>query len=229
MKMQIKNLRIFGFMLLAALTISLTSCGDENLELTDIDNFTDTAIGDMQRGAFGKRHCLELIFPVSIEFVDGTSAEVTDYQNLHETVKAWFETNDVEKSKENKPQLIFPIQVLNQEGEIIDVASLEELMELRSECPRIGKIKKWKKGKGFKCFSLVFPITVTIDGEDQSFDDRMALKQAVRAYKMEAGEDFERPTLVFPVTIEYEDGTQVEVADQEELQALKEACKDDEG
>jgi len=227
MKTQIKNLRAFGLMLLAALALSFTACND-GLELTDIDNFTDGTLSGIQNGVVGKKHCLEFIFPISIEFIDGTSAEVSDYENLHETVKAWFETNDVEKSRENKPQLIFPIQVLNQEGEIIDVGSEDELKELKSECPRIGKCKKGKRGKGFKCFSLVFPVSVTIDGEVQTFEDRAALKAAVRAYKEEAGDDFERPTLVFPITVEYEDETQVEVANQEELIALKEACQDDE-
>lgn len=229
MKTQIKNLRAFGLILLAALAISFTSCNKENLELTDVENFTDGTLDGLQKGVVGKKHCLEFIFPISIEFVDETTAEVTSYENLHETVKAWFEANDVEKNKENRPQLIFPIQVLNQEGEVIDVGSEEDLKDLKSECPRIGKCKKGKGGKGFKCFSLVFPVTLTIDGEDQTFDDRMALKAAVRAYKEEAGDDFERPTLVFPVTVEYEDETQVVVANKEELIALKQACKDDEG
>ena len=229
MKMQIKNLKIFGFMLLAALAITFTSCEQENYDVTDIDNFTDGTIDGLQRGVVGKRHCLEFVFPISIEFVDGTTAEVESYIDLHETVKAWFEENDVEKSKENKPQLIFPLQVLNKEGEVIDVASEEELLELRKECPRIGKCKKGKKGRGFKCFSLVFPVALTIDGEDQTFENRLALKAAVRAYKIEAGDDFERPTLVFPVTIEYEDETQAEIANKEELIAAKQACQDDEG
>ena len=228
MKMQIRKFRAFGLMLLAALAISFTSCND-NLELTDIDNFTDRAVDRLQRGVVGKNHCLEFIFPISIEFIDGTTAEADSYESLHQTIMAWFEANEVEKSKENKPQLVFPIQVLNQEGEVIDVASEDELKELKSECPRIGKCKKGKKGRGFKCFSLVFPVTVSIDGEVLTFEDRMALKAAVRAYKEEAGDDFERPTLVFPVTVEYDDETQVEVASKEELIALKEACKDEEG
>ena len=229
MKTQIKNLRNFGLVLLAALTFTLTSCNKDDIELTDIESFTDGTLDDLQRGVVGKKHCLEFIFPISIEFIDESTAEVENYIDLHETVKAWFEANDVEKSKENKPQLIFPLQVLNKDGEVIDVASIDELKELRSECPRVGKCKKGKRGKGFKCFSLVFPVTVTIDGVDTSFDDKESLKAAVRAYKEEAGEDFERPTLVFPVTIEYEDGTQEEIASKEELIAAKEACQDDEG
>lgn len=227
MRTQIKFLKTFGFILLAALAITFTSCNKEDLELVDIESFTEGTMDGLQKGVVGKRHCLEFIFPVTIEFIDETTADVSDYENLHETIKAWFEDNDVEKSKENKPQLVFPLQVVNQEGEVIDVASAEALQALKSECPRIGK-KKRKKGKGFKCFSLVFPVTITIDGVEEMFEDRMALKAAVRAYKEEAGDEFERPTLVFPVTIEYEDETQVEVNSQEELAELKEACKDDE-
>ena len=227
MNTQIKNLRNLGLVLLAAFAFAFTSCTKEDVELTDIENFTESAMDGLQYGVVGKKRCLEFIFPLSIEFIDESTAEVESYEDLKETIQTWFEENEVEKGKENKPQLVFPIQVLNQEGEVVDVESLEALIELKSECPRIGKFKKRKKGKGFKCFSLVFPVTITIDGEDQTFEDKMSLKAAVRAYKMEAGEDFERPTLVFPVTIEYEDGTQVEVGSQEELIALKEACKDE--
>ncbi len=229
MNTRIKNLRIFGLMLLAALAIAFTSCNQDNLDLTDVENFTDSTVEGLQRGVVGKKHCLEFIFPISIEFIDGSTAEATDYENLHETVKAWFEENEVEKNKENKPQLIFPIQVLNQEGEVIDVVSEEELKELKSECPRVGKCKRGKGGKGFKCFSLIFPVTLTIDGEDQTFEDKMTLKETIRAYKEAVGEDFERPTLVFPVTIEYEDETQIEITSEEDLIAAKEACKDEEG
>ena len=222
---QIKNLRNFGFAVLAMLALSFTSCNKE-AELVDIESFTDSSIEKLQGGAIGKSACLELIFPVSIQFVDESTAEVTDYRNLHETIVNWFTENDVEKSKENKPQLIFPIQVLNEEGEIVNVETQEALMELRKECPRRGKCKG-KNGRGFRCFSLVFPITVTIDGEDITFANRMTLKAAIRAYKMEAGDEAVRPTLVFPITVEYDDETQVTVNSKEELQALKKDCREE--
>jgi len=117
---------------------------------------------------------------------------------------------------------------MNKDGEVIDVASKEELQELRSECPRIGKCKG-RKGRGFKCFSLVFPLTINIGEEVVTFDSRVELKAAVRAYKAETGENAERPTLVYPITVEYDDETQVVVNSKEELQALKEACQEEEG
>lgn len=225
MNIRIKDLKNFGLGLLTIFAVSFTSCNKE-AELVDIDNFTDSTVERLQGGAIGKSACLEFIFPISIQFVDETTAEITDYENLHETIVNWFEANDVEKSKENKPQLIFPIQVMNQDGEIVSVDNQEALRELKKECPRFGKCKG-RKGKGFKCFSLVYPVTVTIDGVENTFEDRATLKAAIRAYKEEAGEEAERPTLVFPLTIEYDDETQVEVGSQEELQALKEDCKDE--
>ena len=221
---QIKKMKLMGFMLLTFMAVFMTSC--DKAELIDVDSFTDRAISDMQGGAIGKSFCLELIFPVTIQFVDETTAEATSYENLHETVVEFFEESGLDKTKENKPQLVFPIQVLNEDGEIIDVASVDELRELKKECPREGKCKG-RKGKGFKCFSLVFPITVSIDGTETTFDSKEDLRAAFKEYKEEAGQDAERPTLVFPVTVEYDDETQVTVESKEELQELKEACKDE--
>ena len=220
----VKKMNFLSLLLLATGMLMFTSC--ERSQLVNVESFTDSAIEKMQAGVVGKSFCLELIFPLSIQFADETTAEVTSYENLHETVLAYFEENEIEKNKENRPELVFPIQVVNEEGEIIDVASRDELRELKKECPKTGKCKG-KKGKGFKCFSLVFPITITIDGTDTTFETQEELKAAVKAYKEEAGPDAERPTLVFPVTVEYDDESQVTVNSQEELKELKDACKED--
>ena len=224
---QIKESKLLAIVIFAFFALAITSCSTGDDELIDVEAFTDGSIESIQNRAIGKNHCLEFVFPITIQFVDESTADIESYESLHETVVAWFEANDVERSKENKPQLVFPIQVLNMEGEVVDVASQDDLKELRSECPKRGKCKG-RKGRGFSCFSLVFPLSVTIDGTDQSFEDRASLKEAVRAYKEEAGEDAERPTLVFPITIVYEDESQVVVESQEELQELKEACQEDE-
>jgi len=222
---QIKNFRILAGLLLVGLMIGFTSCNKE-AELVDVENFTDSTIASLAGKTVGKSTCLEFVFPISIQFVDESIAEVSDYEDLHETIVAWFTANEVEKSRANKPSLIFPIEVLNEDGEIINVETQEALRALKKECPRSGKCKG-KKGKGFKCFSLVFPVTLTIGDEDVTFEDRSALKMAVRAYKAEAGDDAERPSLVFPVTVEFDDESTQEVASQEELQALKESCQED--
>ncbi len=220
--LSMKNVKLLFSTLLLICTVFLTSCDKEN-EVVDTENFVDSSIERLQAKAFGKKTCLELIFPVSVNFIDGSTVEADSYESLREEIINWFTTNEVEKTKENKPTLVYPIQVLNEEGEIIDVASQEELKELRSECPKFGK------GKGFSCFDLVFPIQVDLGGEINAFEDKESLKEAVKTYKMEAGDNAERPSLVFPITIEYEDGTTASIESKEELKAAKQACRDDEG
>lgn len=221
--------RIFknsGFFLLAAFLMLLSSCSKEPAEITNIENLVDANIESLQHRAIGKNACLEFVFPISIQFIDESIATADSYETLHTAISTWFEENDVEKARENKPQLIFPIQVIKEDGEIVDVASKEALKELRRECPG-AKGCKGNRGKGFKCFSLVYPVTLTIDGQDTTFEDRESLKAAIKEYKETAGEDAVKPTLVYPVTVEYDDGTLIEVANKEELRALKIACKEE--
>ena len=228
MKDLIKVFRNSSFLFLMAIAMMLASCGKDEVDVIDIENFVDTTIEKMHHGAIGKNACLEFVFPVSIQFVDESTATADSYEALHDLVSTWFEENGVEKNRENRPQLLFPIQVLNEEGEVFDVASKEELRTLRGECPGSGKCKG-KKGRGFKCFSLVYPVTLTIDGADTSFDDKQSLKAAVRAYREAAGDDAVKPTLVFPVTVQYDDESEATADSREDLAALKQACRDEVG
>lgn len=224
----IKIFKKSTFLFLLGFAMMLASCSKEEASITTIENLADSSIESIQQRAIGKNACLEFVFPVSIQFIDESIATAESYETLYEVVSTWFEENEVEKIKGNKPQLIFPIDVLNEDGEVVSVASNEELKVLRSECPGSGKCKG-KKGKGFKCFSLVYPVSLTIDGVATEFQDRDSLKDAIKAYKESAGDEAEKPTLVFPVTVEYDDGTQTVAESQEQLALLKEACRAEEG
>lgn len=221
------KIRFNFFSLLLLLVFVAVSCGtDEEATIIDVENLADSSIENLQSSVIGKKHCVEFVFPITIAFIDSTTAEVTDYDNLHETIVEWFTTNDVEKTRENKPSLIYPIEVLNLDGEIIQVNTKEELKSLKSECPREGKCKDGKKGKGHACFELVFPISVIIGEETLDFEDRESLKEAIKAYKEIAEEDAERPELIFPIAVLYDDGNTVEVESKEALKELKEDCQD---
>jgi len=222
----IKKIRFSFLSFLLIMVFAVVSCDTEDASIVDVESFTDSSIEQLQSKVVGINHCLEFVFPITIEFIDGSTAVTTDYENLHETVVEYFTVNEIEKTRENKPTLIFPIEVINQEGEVIQVETEEDLKELKSECPREGRGKKGKRGKGFQCFDLVFPISVIIDGESISFEDLENLKLAIKTYKETAGDDAERPELVFPLSVEYEDGTVTEVDSKETLKDLKEACKD---
>lgn len=215
------------FLFMIAFAMTLASCNKEDTGITSIENLADSTINSLQSRAIGKKACLEFVFPISIQFVDETTAAVDNYESLHTVISTWFEENGIEQAKENKPQLIFPIEVLNEEGEILTVASKEDLQTLRKECPGRGNCNG-KRGKGFKCFSLVYPVTLTIGGVDTTFEDKESLKSAVKAYKESAGDQAVKPTLIFPVSVQYDDESIVIASSQEELRALKLACQDEE-
>lgn len=218
------KLKFIPFLLFAVLTVFMTSCNsdEDTPTLIEEENFTQNAVTRMQGDAVGRNRCLEFVFPLTIEFVDGTTASVESYQDMKSTIRTYFEENDVEKTRENRPALVYPIEVVNQDGEVLSVNSKEELKQLKEdECPG----RPGRGGcKGEACFELVYPISVDFDGTVAAFDDRAAMKTAIRAYFQENGRDAERPTLVFPITVAYEDGTTAEANSKEELRALKEAC-----
>lgn len=210
----------FSWIFVVAFAAFFTSCERDNA-LTDtvIENFTNTSIEAMERGGnLGRRGCFEFVFPISIAFPDGTTAEVGSYEELKETIRTWKENNP---DAEERPHLVFPLEVVNPEGEVISVADFQELRALARECRPNGP----GGGHGRHCFKPVFPLSIAFpDGTTAEAEDRRALKQLVREWKQNNPDAEERPQFVFPVDVEMEDGTIVTVNSAEELQALKEEC-----
>lgn len=234
-----KNLKLLSFMF-ALICIGLTSCGDElssgltDSEIVEVENFVDESISSIQdRVAAGRAGCVEFVFPITVTFADSTMATAEDYETLYATIKAWKEANVSEggERRNNKPDLVFPVQVINEEGEIIDIATQEELRAVYQECRRSGngnRGNRGHKGKGYSCFSIVYPVTVDFpDGTSEMFEDRTTLKSAVKAYKEANPDAEERPIVAYPLTVEYDDGTQATVESKDALKELKEACADE--
>ena len=235
-----KKLKFLSFML-ALLCIGLTSCGDDLVsselsadEIIRLENFADESIAAIQdKVAAGRFGCVEFVFPISVTFADNTTASADDYEALYAAVKAWKENNIDEGAERgsNRPDLVYPVQVINEEGEIIDIATQDDLRAVFQECGgRFGHGKSGKRGhrgKGYSCFSIVYPITIDFaDGTSEVFDDKETLKTAIKAYKEANGRDAERPTVAYPLTVEYDDGTQATVDSIEALKELKQACSE---
>lgn len=163
--------------------------------------------------------CFEMVYPITMVFADGSQAEVNSREEKHTVVRAWYEDNDVAPSRENRPSLSFPITVI-MDGEEISVADEAELKALHETC-------KEQRGDGHgkkDCFTLVFPVSFDFNGEVVSFDDRQSIREAIRQYKRENGRQAPRPEMVFPVSVEYQDGTTATAESKEVLRALKEDC-----
>ncbi len=217
-----------SFMLLAVVTsIFYTACEEEEgLNVTtDVENYVENAVITMEeRAGCGKTGCYEFVFPLTISFPDESTAQVESYEDMRETIAAWKESNP---DAEQRPELVFPLEVISEEGEAMTVSSSKELLALRRACRRAFRRKHHKgpKGPGRICYEVQFPLTVAFsDGSTAEASDRENLQQILRAWKADNPEAEERPEIQFPINVELEDGTIVTVESAEALKDLKDTC-----
>lgn len=209
----------------------VTSCSDSDAsQLLSTEEFVGQSIDGLEsQGKIGRGGCYEFIFPISINFADGSTAELADYSSLRIVLKTWRENNP---DAENKPTLSFPVEVMSEDGSVISVADKEELKELRQECRRTHFDNPRRVRNFFRtaCFDVVFPVTLEFpNGSTLEAATPGALKTAIRAWKQNVERPVEdHPTVVFPITVEYEDGTQAEADSKEALKELKDQCDDGE-
>ena len=232
-----KILMPFGFLAIMVTLGFITSCQkDEGVSSTD--NFVNTCVDSIQShsgaGVFG---CYELVFPVSIQFADSTTATVNSYEELRQVIRTWFEANGGKPNHDRRPTLIFPYQVMNQAGEIITVANEAELKALHDLCKphhgdggmgghHGGGHNGGGHHGGDACFTLVFPITIQFpDSTQLSVASPEEMKTAIHTWKENNPTIQGKPEIVFPITVTLKDGTNVVVNSPEELRAIKEDCR----
>lgn len=94
-----------------------------------------------------------------------------------------------------------------------------------------GKGKGGRKGEGERkkeCFKFVFPVTFIMnDASTITANSEEEMKNAIKAWYEANPDTKERPTLQFPVTIEFEDGTTQEIANEDEMKAIHEKCREE--
>ncbi len=114
---------------------------------------------------------------------------------------------------------VFPIQLEDEEGEIVDVADSEELFELLSSCydgePTECDSISW--GGELVCYQIVFP--VSFETEDGSIVTANNVDELTELFLEENLVGF-----VYPITLEDVDGEIHTANSEEELEELIEEC-----
>ena len=76
--------------------------------------------------------CFEIVFPLTVEFPDGTTAEAADRQALHQLIRDWRINNP---GVMGRPKIVFPLTVkMDDDGSLVTVNSREELRQLKRDC-----------------------------------------------------------------------------------------------
>ena len=226
----IKQIVKFKWIFVLAIFTTIFACDkNESISSDEVENYVDEAMFSLQEeGNCGKFGCYEFVFPLTIAFTDGTTQEIDSYDALRDALKSWKEANS---EIDERPTLVFPIEVISEDGEVISVADRNELRQLHMQCRRTFFNNHRPGGhqhRGQFCFSLVFPLELEFaDGTRAAVNDRMELKETVRAWKAENTVVDGRPEIVFPIEVELEDGTIVEVDSKDALHELKVSCGTD--
>lgn len=226
------NLVKFQWLLILVMGLFMASCSESN-DATDEANAEtyaeETVFRTQESTNLGRFGCYELVFPVTIIFSDGTTADVDSYETFKAAVKAWKINNPRVRTR---PSLEFPYDIINADGEFITVDDLAEQRELKMACAKDFFGNHGPKGHNDRpklCFRPTFPFSVSLpDGTIitlTSKEDRKTLHDAVKAYIQSNPGEKIRPELVFPITLLMEDGSSVTVNSKDELKALKDSCK----
>ncbi len=226
------NLFDFRWLLIVGLGFFITSCSDSTTTADDAtsESYAEETVFRTQEACnMGRFGCYELVFPVTMVFPDGTTADIDSYETLKTTVKDWRKNNPKVKTR---PSLAFPYAVINKDGEVISVESEVQQKELKLACGKDFFDNHNPKGHNDRpklCFRPVFPFSVQLPNNTvitlNSKADLKKLHDAIKDFRKNNPGVKVKPELVFPVTVKLEDGTLVTVNSKEELKALKDSCK----
>lgn len=77
-----------------------------------------------------KKDCFELLLAVTYDMPDGSSL-VIESEADWTILKSWYEDN---KEAEEKPELVYPVDVKYYDGTIVNVGDAEEMEMLKKDC-----------------------------------------------------------------------------------------------
>lgn len=209
------------------------ACQQEE-EVVTADTFVSESVEEIEsRSGTGYRGCYELVFPLTIQFRDSTTAEVASYEEMRQAIRDWYEASGVRPGRHDRPVIVLPFQVINQDGELITIETPEQLEELKNLCRPHGGPgnhgdpgNHGNHGNHGPCFEVVYPVTVSFpDSSQVTVNSKQELREVVRAYNEANPGQHVHPVFVFPITVTLRDGTQVVANTPEELRAIKEACR----
>ena len=189
----------------------VTTTGSWTSELNRV--FFDTAgrsLENRRRPRHGRRRsCFHLVFPFTVTMPDATTITLESKADKS-LIREWYVANP---DADVRPTLVFPVEIEYQDGATATINDQDELEAARVDCVRV------------RCFDYAYPFSVTMPDASiivlNSSDDRSLIREWYRANPRTR----EKPELIYPVDIVYEDGTTETINDADELQTAKDNCQ----
>ena len=161
-------------------------------------------------------HCFTLVYPVTVVFPDGTTAEADGPEALRQLIADWRMANP---DSEDRPSFQFPVEVELPNGNVISVENAQMLAQLRANC------HTHCRPRPHHCFRFVYPLSIAFpDGNTVEVGGPLQMRQAIRAWHQNNPDAEDRPELVFPIQVELEDGEIATVENADQFQSLLDSC-----
>lgn len=225
------NLSAPWLVLVLAAFFALAACQQETEPLAEAEAqalVVDAVTALEDSAQCGQHGCFEFVFPITIGFADSTTAAVNSPQELRAAVYTWVQANP-----NTRPRLhfVYPLDVVDSDGDLITITSSAELRALRASCGRGFRGPRHRGRLGFgnlasQCFTLSFPTTLYLPSVGRvTVDDRQNLHQTIRRWRSSHPHATTRPYFTFPMTVTLADGTTQTLPDRAALRALKQSCQ----
>jgi len=243
----------WSWILILAVGALMAACDKEQTDsLTDnalIDTRTVSNVEMVAMEVDGMEHgprCFTLVFPVTVRYPNGDEEVADNPESLRGLFRTWREENPNSMSR---PTLAYPYTVtMNDDGTEVVIDSREDLLAVLADCRANGPGNgpghgpgngpghgpgngpgHFGPGFGFNspCFSLQYPVTVNLPGTgEQAVASEEELRAAIRAWReANPGPADERPSLVMPYTVIFDDGSTLLIDEAADLETLRETCQ----
>ncbi|RMG30227.1 MAG: hypothetical protein D6730_02810 [Bacteroidetes bacterium] len=165
--------------------------------------------------------CFELVYPVTVNFPDGSTATADSAQQLRRILHEWRQTHD---SAQGRPQIAMPYDVMLSDGSTATITDRSDLRDIVRDCRQNGP----RPPMGVRdCYRILFPVTVVLPrGDSVVVDSAQALRRLLHRWIHQHDSAVDgRPRLAFPYEVELPDGTVVTVENEEDQLALRRDCR----
>lgn len=159
------------------------------------------------------RDCFDFVFPISITVPDSSTITLEGADDWVE-VREWYQANP---EATGRPQFNFPLDITFGDS-LITINNGAELKRARGAC-------EVDRADG-RCFTLVFPVTFVMADDSEIVLESRADWVLIREWYVANPDTEDRPDLVYPVQITFEDGSELTVNSDEEMLRAREACQD---
>lgn len=135
--MLIQHLKTSAALCCTVLALMITSCHHDPIEVneSEIENFIGMIFDDEDEFDDDEEYdeiCFGFIYPLTVDFPDTDTQVFDDETSLWDALEDWYENSAVADSLD--PDIVFPVEVELDNGDILTLTNDEELVDLFYEC-----------------------------------------------------------------------------------------------